>query len=61
MKEKYLQSVLQRAGEIALLDRAAAVLPERASAGKWILAAALGIISVLYPAVSAAQAITQLI
>ena len=61
MKEKYLQSVLQRAGEIALLDRAAAVLPERVSAGKWILAAALGIISVLYPAVSAAQAITQLI
>ena len=61
MKEKYLQNVLQRAGEIALLDRAAAVLPERTSAGKWILAAALGIISVLYPAVSAAQAITQLI
>ena len=61
MKEKYLQNVLQRAGEIALLDRAAAVLPERASAGKWILAAVLGIFSVLYPAVSAAQAITILI
>ena len=61
MKETYLQDVLRRAGEIALLDRAAAVLPERASAGKWILAAALGIFSVLYPAVSAAQVLTQLI
>ena len=61
MKEQYLQNVLRRAGELALLDRAAAVMPDRASAGKWILAAALGLISLLYPAVSAAQVLTQLI
>ena len=61
MKETYLQDVLRRAGELAMLDRAAAVMPDRVSAGKWILAAALGIISVLYPAVSAAQVFTQLI
>ena len=60
MKEQYLQNVLRRAGELALLDRAAAVMPDRASAGKWILAAALGLISLLYPAVSAAQVLTQL-
>ena len=61
MKEQYLQNVLRRAGELALLDQAAAVMPDRASAGKWILAAALGLISLLYPAMSAAQALTQLI
>ena len=61
MKETYLQDVLRRAGELTVLDRAAAVMPDHVSAGKWILAAALGIFSVLYPAVSAAQAITILI
>ena len=61
MKEQYLQNVLRRAGELALLDKAAAVMPDRASAGKWILAAALGLISLLYPAMSAAQTLTQLI
>ena len=61
MKEQYLQNVLRRAGELALLDQAAAVMPDRASAGKWILAAALGLISLLYPAMSAAQTLTQLI
>ena len=60
MKEQYLQNVLRRAGELALLDQAAAVMPDRASAGKWILAAALGLISLLYPAVSTAQAFTLL-
>ena len=61
MKEQYLQNVLRRAGELALLDRAAAVMPDRASIGKWILAGALGLISLLYPAVSTAQFLTQLI
>ena len=61
MKEQYLQSVLRRADELALLDQAAAVIPDRASIGKWILAAALGLISLLYPAMSAAQTLTQLI
>ena len=61
MKEQYLQNVLRRAGELALLDQAAAMMPDRASAGKWILAAALGLISLLYPAMSAAQTLTQLI
>jgi hypothetical protein len=61
MKETYLQDVLRRAGELAVLDRAAAVMPDRVSAGKWILAAALGVVSILYPAVSAAQVLTQLI
>lgn len=56
MKEQYLQNVLRRADELALLDKAAAVMPDRASIGKWILAAALGLISLLYPAMSAAQA-----
>ena len=60
MKETYLQDVLRRAGELALLDKAAAVMPDRTSIGKWILAAALGLISLLYPAVSAAQAFTLL-
>ncbi len=61
MKETYLQDVLRRAGELAVLDRAAAVMPDRVSAGKWILAAALGVVSILYPAVSAAQVMTKLI
>ena len=61
MKETYLQDVLRRAGELAVLDRAAAVMPDRVSAGKWILAAALGVVSILYPVVSAAQVLTQLI
>ena len=61
MKEQYLQNVLRRAGELALLDQAAAVMPDRASAGKWIRAAALGLISLLYPAMSAAQTLTQFI
>lgn len=56
MKEQYLQNVLRRADELTLLDKAAAVMPDRASIGKWILAAALGLISLLYPAMSAAQA-----
>ena len=48
--------MLDRGREIALLDSAARMLPGRRPAGKWIVAAALGLFSVLFPAVSAAQA-----
>ena len=57
MTEKpYLEQVLARSRELALLDRAADALPGRRPAGKWIVAAALGLFSVFFPAVSAAQA-----
>lgn len=52
----YLRAVLDRGREIVLLDSAARMLPGRRPAGKWIAAAALGLFSVLFPAVSAAQA-----
>ena len=58
MTEKpYLEQVLARSRELVLLDRAARALPDRRSAGKWIVAAALGLLSVFFPAVSAAQAL----
>lgn len=57
MKEPYIQAVLDRGRELNLLNQAARTLPGRQSPGKWIVAAALGLFSVFFPAVSAAQAV----
>ena len=61
MKDKYLQDVISRSNELALLDRAARLLPERSTAGRWIVAAALGLLTVLYPAFGAAQVFSYLL
>ena len=57
MKEPYLQAVLDRSRELSLLDQAARRLPERKVPGRWIIAAALGLFSAFFPAVSAAQTV----
>ena len=58
MSEKpYLRAVMERSRELVMLDQAASRLPERRSPGKWVVAAALGLFSIFFPAVSAAQAI----
>ena len=55
MKDQYLQAVIRRGKELERLDRAARLLPEGRSVGKWVIAAALGLTGVLIPAVGAAQ------
>lgn len=55
MKDRYLQDVIRRGQELERLDRAARLLPEGRSAGKWMIAVALGLAGVLFPAVGAAQ------
>lgn len=58
MTDKYTQTILDKASALARLETAALAMPERGSGGlRTALAAALGALLALVPAVSAAQMI----
>jgi len=47
--------VISRGNELALLEQASVCLPEKSSAVRWAVAAALGVLCTLLPSVTAAQ------
>ena len=62
MRNDYLDRVLRRGNELELLDRAAALCPSRkASAVRWAVAAAFGLLVTLLPSVCSAHAFFQII
>ena len=61
MRDPYLNTVISRGNELAVLERAASLLPEKASPVRWIVAAAFGAAVALFPSVCSAQAFFQMI
>ena len=61
MRDDYLNGIIRRGNELALLEQAAALMPEKGSPVRWIVAAALGTLVALFPSVCTAQAFFQMI
>ena len=61
MHDAYLKRVIVRGNELALLERAAALYPEKTPALRWLVAAALGALASLIPSVCTAQAFLLMI
>ncbi len=61
MRDPYLNEVIRRGNELALLERAASSIPKKAPPVRWIVAAALGVLATLFPSVCTAQAFLQMI
>ena len=55
MRDRYINEVILRGNELALLEQAAASFPRGVSAARWILAAAFGTLVALFPSVSSAH------
>ena len=56
MRDDYLNNVIRRGNELAVLEQAALSFPERASAVRWVLAAAFCALVTLFPSVCSACA-----
>ena len=61
MRDQYLNDVIHRGSELALLEQAALSIPPKASPVRWIVAAAFGVLVALFPSVCTAQALLQMI
>ena len=61
MRDAYLNEIIHRSNELALLEQAALSVPEKASPLRWIIAAAFGVLVTLFPSVCTAQAFLQMI
>ncbi len=54
MRDDYLNDVIRRGNELAVLEQAALSFPRRTSAVRWALAAAFGALVALFPSVCSA-------
>lgn len=61
MRDPYLNDIIHRGNELALLEQAALSVPKKESPVRWIVAAAFGVLVTLFPSVCSAQALLQLI
>ena len=61
MRNDYLNSVIRRGNELAVLEQAASSIPQKISPVRWIAAAAFGILFSLIPSVCSAHAFFQMI
>ena len=61
MRDQYMNDIIRRRNELAVLEQAALSLPEKASPVRWIVAAAFGALVVLFPSVCTAHAFFQII
>ena len=61
MRDPYLNNIIHRGNELALLEQAALSVPKKESPVRWIVAAAFGVLVTLFPSVCTAQALLQLI
>ena len=56
MRDQYLNDIILRGNELALLEQAALTVPKKASPVRWIIAAAFGVLVTFFPSVCTAQA-----
>ena len=61
MRDEYLNGIIRRGNQLALLEQASLSIPEKASPVRWIVAAAFGLFVALFPSVCTAQAFFQMI
>lgn len=61
MRNNYLNDVIRRGNELALLEQAALVFPKKTFPVRWIVAAAFSMLFSLIPSVCSAQAFFQMI
>ena len=61
MRDDYLNGIICRGNQLALLEQAALCVPKKASPVRWIVAAAFGAFVTLFPSVCTAQALLQMI
>ena len=61
MRNDYLNDVIRRGNELAVLEQAALAFPKKTSPVRWIVAGAFGVMLSLVPSVCSAQAFFQMI
>ena len=61
MREPYLNEIIIRGNELAVLEQAALSFPEKASPVRWVVAAAFGALVILFPSACTAHAFFQMI
>ena len=61
MRDQYLNEIIRRGNELAVLEQAALSIPKKSSPVRWIVAAALGVFVTLIPSVCTAHAFFQMI
>lgn len=61
MRNDYLNEIIRRGNELAVLEQAALSFPKKASPARWIVAAGFGVLVALFPSVCTAQAFFQII
>lgn len=61
MRDEYLNRVILRGNELAVLEQAALSFPKRSSAVRWAVAAAFGLLVTLLPSVCSAHAFLRMI
>ena len=61
MNDDYLNEVVHRGNELAVLEQAALVFPKKNSPVRWIVAAAFSLLLSLIPSVCSAQAFFHMI
>ena len=60
-RDDYLNGIICRGNQLALLERAALSVPKKALPVRWIVAAAFGVFVALFPSVCTAQAFFHMI
>ena len=61
MRNDYLNDVIRRGNELAVLEQAALAFPKKTSPVRWIVAAVFSVLFSLIPSVCSAQAFFQMI
>jgi len=61
MRDQYLNEIIRRGNELAVLEQAALSVPKKESPVRWIVAAAFGVFVTLFPSMCTAQAFFQII
>ena len=61
MRDNYLNEIIHRGNELAVLEQAALMFPKKNTSVRWIVAAACGVLLSLIPSVCSAQAFFQMI
>ena len=60
MRDRYLNEIIRRGNELAVLEQAALSLPKKTAPVRWIIAAAFGLLVTLFPSVCTAHAFFQM-
>lgn len=61
MHDNYLNEIIHRGNELAVLEQAALVFPKKNSHVRWVAVAAFGVLLSLIPSVCSAQAFFRMI